>query len=115
MDEIQWSYNGKAAIHYTETTAELIRNGLYSIGKFESAWKYYPLRYETPTYAGNAQSRYGFMVEAIYYILKHDGAEAAEKFVKEGSAWFRAYVSEEDGELDYKTVVKKLMTIIKEY
>ena len=121
MYDIQWEYkNSKEAIDYATSVAEKLRYSFYSIGEYEAAWKYHPLRYSTITNAGNAESRYQFMVEATKFILKNKGKTDARIFVKEGSEWFRTYVDndkngEEYSQFNYKAAKQKLDTIVNEY
>lgn len=70
----------------------LLINALIKSGDYDRAWVYYPKKYTTATYAGNAQSYYQFMTDVITYLCKKNARVAARNFITEYSIWFDKYV-----------------------
>lgn len=125
MHEIDWSsYNHGTQNNYEVEATKLIRNGLIKMGKYDLAWEYSPLDYETRTYTGNAQSYYQFMSDVVMNLCQTNKKEEAHKFVKDYIVWFSNNVDPKRGIQDWKheyknynsTAVKtKLSQIINNY
>lgn len=81
-------------------TAKL-RKALVKADRFEEAWDYYPLEYESETYAGNASSYFRYMSDVIVHLCSQNRKSEAQMFLNSHVNWFRANVDNGEWGEDY--------------
>ena len=78
-----YSHNG-----YENRVTELLYNALIKADDFEGAWKYHPLEYETPTYAGNGGSYFAYISDVLIHLCQQGRKTEAQQFLDKHSLWF---------------------------
>lgn len=73
---------------FTRKYSEKIYNALIKSDRFDEAWGYHPLSYETKTYPGNAPDYLSYMSDVIVYLCSTGRATEARTFISQKSSWF---------------------------
>lgn len=105
---------------YELQATKLISQALIKSGDYDKAWDYSPRKYDTPTYAGNAQSYYQFMMEVVTYLCQNSRKQEAKKFIETYSEWFEKYVDNGEWgkdymEYSYAKAKAKLLNVLNRY
>ena len=83
-----------------DVTAKL-RKALVKSDRFEEAWEYYPLEYETVEYAGNGISYFRYMSDVIVHLCSNNRRSEAQIFLNNNVHWFRTNVDNGEWGKDY--------------
>lgn len=114
--EMQWDglygHNG-----YERRVCKMLYDALIEADDFETAWKYHPLEYEDPDYAGNGVSYFGYVSDVIIHLVQQGRKLEAQQFLDKHSLWFLKNVDngesgEEYPEYQYSKVHSELQSII---
>lgn len=81
-------------------TAKL-RKALVKSDRFEEAWEYYPLEYESVEYAGNGISYFRYMSDVIVHLCSNNRRSEAQMFLNNNIHWFRTNVDNGEWGHDY--------------
>lgn len=81
-------------------TAKL-RKALVKSDRFEEAWEYYPLEYESVEYAGNGISYFRYMSDVIVHLCGNNRRSEAQMFLNNNIHWFRTNVDNVEWGHDY--------------
>lgn len=98
--EMQWE-NLYGLDGYEVAVTAKLRKALVKADRFEEAWEYYPLEYETETYAGNASSYFRYMSDVIVHLCSNNRKSEAQLFLNSHANWFRANVDNGEWGKDY--------------
>jgi hypothetical protein len=98
--EMQWD-NLYGLDGYEVAVTAKFRKALIKADRFEEAWEYYPLEYETETYAGNASSYFRYMSDVIVHLCSNDRKPEAQLFLNRHVNWFRTNVDNGEWGKDY--------------
>ena len=98
--EMQWD-NLYGLGRYEFAVTAKFRKALIKADRFEEAWEYYPLEYETETYAGNASSYFRYMSDVIVHLCSNDRKPEAQLFLNRHVNWFRTNVDNGEWGKDY--------------
>ena len=98
--EMQWD-NLYGLDGYEVAVTAKFRKALNKADRFEEAWEYYPLEYETETYAGNASSYFRYMSDVIVHLCSNDRKPEAQLFLNRHVNWFRTNVDNGEWGKDY--------------
>ena len=77
---------------YEEAVTAKLRKVLVKADRFEEAWEYYPLEYETVEYAGNGISYFRYMSDVIVHLCSNNRRPEAQMFLNNNIHWFRTNV-----------------------
>ena len=117
--EMQWD-NLYGLDGYEVAVTAKFRKALIKADRFEEAWEYYPLEYETETYAGNASSYFKYMSDVIVHLCNKDRKPEAQLFLNSHVNWFRANVDngkwgKDYPQYSYASMKSELQDIINTY
>lgn len=82
-------------------TAKL-RKALVKADRFEEAWEYYPLEYESVEYAGNGISYFRYMSDVIVHLCSKNRKDEAQTFLNNNVHWFLINVDNGEWGKDYQ-------------
>ena len=77
---------------YEVAATAKLRKALVKADRFEEAWEYYPLEYETVEYAGNGNSYFRYMSDVIVHLCSNNRRSEAQVFLNNNVHWFRTNV-----------------------
>ena len=111
MYDMQWSH--KTAAGYTQTYSKNIYNALIKAGRYDEAWSYHSLSYESENYPGNSPDYFAYMTDCIMHMCSTGNSAQASQFIKHKSVWFLKNVDnhkwgEEYPEYRYETMRSEL-------
>ena len=86
---------------YEVAVTAQFRKALIKADRFEEAWEYNPLEYETETNAGNASSYFRYMSDVIVHLCSNDRKPEAQLFLNRHGNWFRTNVDNGEWGKDY--------------
>ena len=105
---------------YEVAVTAKLRKALVKADRFEEAWEYYPLEYETVEYAGNGNSYFRYMSDVIVHLCSNNRRSEAQVFLNNNVHWFRTNV--DNGEwghsypqYSYNNMKSQLQEIINTY
>lgn len=112
MQYSMYTHNG-----YENRVTKLLYEALIENDDFEAAWKYHPLRYDDPDYAGNGADHFGYITDVLFHLCQQGRTLEAQQFLDKHTLWFKKNV--DNGEFGseypdfyYSKVVGELQTII---
>lgn len=73
---------------YTRRNAKLIYQRLIALSRYDEAWSYHPLSYQTESYPGNAPDYFAFMVDVVTYLCDNGRGDEAMTFINSHIHWF---------------------------
>ena len=73
---------------YTEKYSRKIYDALIKEGRYDEAWNYHALSYDTEDYPGNAPDYFAYMVDCITQMCSKGDRALATQFMKQKSGWF---------------------------
>ena len=91
-------YNNAA---YTEKYSRKIYDALIKEGRYDEAWNYHALSYDTEDYPGNAPDYFAYMVDCITQMCSTGDRALATQFMKQKSGWFLKNVDNHKWGEDY--------------
>lgn len=102
---------------YERRVCKMLYDALIEADDFETAWKYHPLEYEDPDYAGNGVSYFGYVSDVIIHLVQQGRKLEAQQFLDKHSLWFLKNVDngewgKEHPEYQYSKVHSELQSII---
>lgn len=102
---------------YERRVCKMLYDALIEADDFETAWKYHPLEYKDPDYAGNGGSYFGYVSDVIIHLVQQGRKLEAQQFLDKHSLWFLKNVDngewgEEYPEYQYSKVHSELQSII---
>ena len=114
--EMQWD-NLYGHDGYEKRVCKMLYDALIEADDFETAWKYHPLEYEDPDYAGNGGSYFGYVLDVVIHLVQQGRKLEAQQFLDKHSLWFLKNVDngewgEEHPEYQYSKVQSELQSII---
>lgn len=86
----EYSYGDKAT--FTKSATKILYDALINAERMDEAWNYHALDYDTPTYAGNCNCYFQYMMDVVNYYCKQNRKQEARLFLKEHLIWFANYV-----------------------
>ena len=99
MYNMQWSYQTGA--RYAQTYSKKIYNALLKAGRYDEAWNYHAISYETEDYPGNAPDYFAYMSDCIMHMCSTGNSSQASQFIKQKSVWFLKNVDNHKWGEDY--------------
>lgn len=111
--EMQWdNHDG-----YENRVTKLLYDALIEADDFETAWKYHPLKYEDPDYAGNGGSYFGYVSDVLVHLCQQGRMVEAQQFLNKHSLWFLKNVDngkygQEYAQYSYNKVLQDFQLII---
>lgn len=105
---------------YEVVVTAKLRKGLVKADRFEEAWEYYPLEYETEEYAGNGGSYFRYMSDVIIHLCSMNRKTEAQIFLNNNVHWFRTNVDngewgDKHSQYSYTNMKSQLQEIINTY
>ena len=86
MYDMQWDH--KWAAEYTNKYSRKIYKALLEDGRYDEAWNYHALRYESEDYPGNAENYFSYMTDVVLSMCSTGHSAAVPRFIKTKSLWF---------------------------
>lgn len=77
---------------YETTVCAMLRKYLVAHGDYERAWLYYPLRYESEDYYGNAEVRFQYLCDVVADMCGKGLHDEVLNFVARQVQWFYVHV-----------------------
>lgn len=77
---------------FTRSATKVLYDALINAERMEEAWNYHALDYDTPTYAGNSNCYFQYVMDVVNYYCKQNRKQEARLFLKEHLIWFVNYV-----------------------
>lgn len=87
MDHPSWD-----VAEFTRSATKVLYDALIKAERMEEAWNYHALDYDTPTYAGNCNCYFQYVMDVVNYYCKQNRKQEARVFLKEHLIWFVNYV-----------------------
>lgn len=100
MYQMQHSYSYSSA-GYTQTYSKKIYNALIKACRYDEAWSYHPLNYDSEDYPGNAPNYFAYMTDCIIQMCNTGNSMQATQFIKLKSMWFLKNVDNHKWGKDY--------------
>lgn len=107
MYDMQWSH--KTGAGYTQTYSKNIYNALIKAGRYDEAWSYHSLSYESENYPGNSPDYFAYMVDVITHLCTNNRKAEAQRFVTTHIHWFTKNVDNHEWGKDYPQYCKSIM------
>jgi len=86
---------------YEVAVTAKFRKALVKADRFEEAWEYYPLEYETVEYAGNGGAYFRYMSDVIVHLCSMNRKAEAQRFLNTNVHWFLTNVDNGEWGKDY--------------
>ena len=86
---------------YTEKYSRKIYDALIKEGRYDEAWNYHALSYDTEDYPGNAPDYFAYMVDCITQMCSTGDRALATQFMKQKAGWFLKNVDNHKWGEDY--------------
>ena len=106
MYGMQWN---SSTSEYTKKNSKKIYKQLINEYRFEEAWEYHPLSYETQNYPGNAPDYFSYMTDVIVHLCSNNRKSEAQRFVTTHIHWFTKNVDQHEWGKDYPQYKRSLM------
>lgn len=90
-----------ASASYTRTYSRKIYNALIKSERYDEAWSYHALSYETENYPGNAPDYFAYMSDVIIHMCSSGRSVQAQMFIKQKRVWFLKNVDNHEWGKDY--------------
>ena len=94
---------------YTKLNSQKIYKKLISADRFDEAWAYHPLSYDSENYPGNAPEYFGYMADVITHLCTHNRKAEAQMFLNTHIHWFTKNVDNHQWGKDYPQYRKSIM------
>ena len=101
--------NSCSTARYTERNAKKIYKQLIAADRFEEAWAYHPLSYDSENYPGNAPDYYAYMVDVVTHLCTNGRHDEAYSFINSHIHWFSKNVDNHKWGEDYSQYNKSAM------
>lgn len=106
MYGMQWN---SSTSEYTKKNSKKIYKQLINEYRFEEAWEYHPLSYQTQNYPGNAPDYFSYMTDVIVHLCSNNRKSEAQRFVTTHIHWFTKNVDQHEWGKDYPQYKRSLM------
>ena len=94
---------------YTKENSKKIYKKLIAADRFEDAWAYHPLSYNSENYPGNAPDYFAYMADVITHLCTHNRKAEAQMFLNTHIHWFTKNVDNHKWGKDYPQYSKNIM------
>ncbi len=94
---------------YTKLNSQKIYKKLIAADRFDEAWAYHPLSYDSENYPGNAPEYFAYMIDVITYLCTNNRKAEAQRFVTTHIHWFTKNVDNHEWGKDYPQYFKTIM------
>lgn len=94
---------------YTKQNSQKIYKKLIAADRFDEAWAYHPLSYDSEDYPGNAPDYFAYMVDVITHLCTNNRKAEAHRFVTTHIHWFTKNVDNHEWGKDYPQYYKSIM------
>lgn len=107
--DMKYSFNSTS--EYVQRNSKKIYKQLIKDERFDEAWEYHPLSYETQDYPGNAPDYFSYMTDVIVHLCTANRKTEAQRFVTTHIHWFTKNVDQHEWGKDYPQYKRSLMQI----
>lgn len=94
---------------YTKENAQKIYKKLIVSNRFDEAWTYHPLSYDTEDYPGNAPDYFAYIVDVITFLCSNNRKAEAQIFLNTHINWFSKNVDNHEWGKEYPQFAKNKM------
>ena len=108
MYDMQYTYSYSTA-EYTQRVSKMLYKRLIAADRFDEAWAYHPLEYNSEDYPGNAPNYFSYMVDVITQLCSNNRKAEAERFIATHIHWFAKNVDNHEWGKDYPQYCKSIM------
>lgn len=108
MYEMQYESLHSTA-RYTNKNSKKIYKKLIAADRFEDAWAYHPLSYDSENYPGNAPEYFGYIADVITHLCVNNRKAEAQMFLNTHIHWFTKNVDNHQWGKDYPQYSKNIM------
>lgn len=77
----EMKYN-RSTSNYTRRNAKLIYRRRIALSRYDEAWSYHPLSFQTESYPGNAPDYFAFMVDVVTDLCDNGRGDEAMSFIR---------------------------------